>query len=136
VIRAVEGGAKFQGGSFQILQFGVIGLLTNGALYAVYLLLTRLAFPPLVAMTITFALGVALSWLLNGLITFRARLTRRSGFRMIVAYLGAYLSNLVFLWLAVHVFSLPHQWVQLVIIILLAILLFALQKFWVFSTAL
>lgn len=136
MIRAVEGGAKFQGGSFQILQFGVIGLLTNGALYAVYLLLTRLAFPPLVAMTITFALGVALSWLLNGLITFRARLTRRSGFRMIVAYLGAYLSNLVFLWLAVHVFSLPHQWVQLVIIILLAILLFALQKFWVFSTAL
>ena len=117
------------------MQFGIIGLLTNGALYAVYLLLSRLAFQPLVAMTITFALGVALSWLLNGLITFRAQLTRRSGFRMIMAYLGAYLSNLALLWLAVHVFSLPHQWIQLVIMILLAILLFALQKFWVFSAA-
>ena len=135
MIRNVEVIGKLQGGAFQIMQFGIIGLLTNGMLYALYLLLCRLAFQPLVAMTITFALGVALSWLLNGLITFRAQLTRRSGFRMIMAYLGAYLSNLSLLWLAVHVFSLPHQWIQLVIMILLAILLFALQKFWVFSAA-
>lgn len=135
MIHAVEFRSKLQGGPLQIMQFGIIGLLTNGALYAVYLLLSRLAFQPLVAMTITFALGVALSWLLNGLITFRAHLTRGSGFRMMMAYLGAYLSNLALLWLAVHVFSLPHQWIQLVIIILLAILLFALQKFWIFSAA-
>ena len=125
-------GEQHLSGSFQIIRFGVIGVVSNGALYVLYLLLAHLAFPVLVAMTLTFAAGVVLSWLLNGLITFRARLTRRSGMRMIMVYAGAYVTNLALLWLAVQVWSMPHQVVQLAIMAMLAVALFFLQKYWVF----
>ena len=119
-------------GAFQGIKYGLVGAVSNGVLYALYLLLAHLTFPVLAAMTLTFAAGVALSWLLNGAITFRARLTRRSGLRMILVYVGAYIVNLMCLWSAVHFFSLPHQWVQLAVMLLLAVALFLAQKFWVF----
>ena len=85
---------------FKCWYFGCVGAASNGALYVIYLLLSRYGVPVLAAMTLTFALGVMLSWVLNGAITFRTRLTKRSSLRMILVYVFAYVANFTLLWLA------------------------------------
>ena len=128
-----EEGTQVANKTVQILVFGCVGVASNAALYTLYLVLSKYGVPILAAMTATFALGVMLSWALNGVITFRTRLTKRSSLRMFLVYMFAYLANFTLLWLAVQVLALPHQWVQLVIMLTLALALFFFQKFWVFS---
>jgi len=117
----------------QVLSFGMIGVINNVALYGVYLLLTFLGVDVLLAMTLVFCGGVLLSWLLNGKFTFKRRLTSVSAQRMGVAYLVAYVANALFLGVAHYVFYLPHEAIQGMIMVLLAVGLFFAQRHWVFS---
>jgi putative flippase GtrA len=116
----------------QVVSFGVIGVINNVVLYGVYLLLTFLGVNVLVAMTLVFCAGVLLSWFLNGRFTFKRRLTSVSAKRMGVAYLVAYLANVFFLGVSHYVFYLPHEAIQGVIMVLLAVGLFFAQRHWVF----
>ena len=135
VVRQLEARRRWRLGLlWQVGKFTMVGVLSNGVPYFLYLALTWRAVPVLVAMSFAFALGVFISWTLNGWLTFRARLSRSSGMRMVLVYLGAYAANLLLLSVAVHIFSLPHQWAQAFIIVLLALVLFVVQKRWVFST--
>ena len=42
----------------QLVSFGMIGIVSNAALYVIYLVMTRLGVGPKTAMTAVFALGV------------------------------------------------------------------------------
>lgn len=116
----------------QLLSFGLIGVINNVALYGVYILLTFLGVNVLLAMTLVFCGGVLLSWLLNGRFTFKRRLTSVSAKRMGIAYLVAYVANALFLSVAHYVFYLPHEVIQGMIMVLLAVGLFFAQRHWVF----
>ena len=116
----------------QVFSFGIIGVINNVALYGVYLLLTFLGVNVLLAMTLVFCWGVLLSWLLNGRFTFKRRLTSVSAKRMGIAYMVAYVANALLLGVAHYVFSLPHEAIQGVIMVLLAVGLFFAQRHWVF----
>jgi putative flippase GtrA len=52
--------------------------------------------------------------------------------RYVISYAIGYLLNLSVLWLAVDYFGFPHQIVQGAMIFTLALMLFLLQKYWVF----
>ena len=54
----------------RLLRYGFVGLATNGALYLVFIALLRLGVGPTVAAGLCYALGVALSYLLNRRWTF------------------------------------------------------------------
>ena len=118
----------------QFIYFAVIGLLLNLALYAAYILLTDMVLGCLTAMTVTYCSGVIMGFLLNRRFTFGFDGDRNSAFaRYIVAYLLGYLINFAGLWLfSVH-WSIPHEVVQGCIFFVLAVLLFFLQKYWVFK---
>jgi putative flippase GtrA len=122
--------------SRQLLSYGLIGVLSNGLLYACYLGLTALGVSPSLAMTVCYVGGIALSYVLNGRLTFRhgARFDA-SLLRFILAYVAGYGFNLAGLRLGVEVMGWPHQGVQFVLILLTAALLFVLQKFWVFPSS-
>lgn len=128
---AVDQGG-FLGLASQVVSFGIIGVINNVALYGVYLLLTFLGVSVLLAMTLVFCGGVLLSWLLNGRFTFKRRLTSINAKRMGVAYVVAYVANALLLGLSHYVFSLPHEAIQGVIMVLLAVGLFFAQRHWVF----
>lgn len=128
---AVDQGG-FLGLASQVVSFGIIGVINNVALYGVYLLLTFLGVNVLLAMTLVFCGGVLLSWLLNGRFTFKRRLTSINAKRMGVAYVVAYVANALLLGLSHYVFSLPHEAIQGVIMVLLAVGLFFAQRHWVF----
>ncbi|HHH39412.1 MAG TPA: GtrA family protein [Sedimenticola sp.] len=117
----------------QFLRYAVVGLGSNLLLYLAYLLLTGLGMGPKTAMTLLYALGVAQTFIFNRKWSFGHKGRARTAFlRYLASYAIGYLLNWVVLWVCVDRLGLPHQPVQGAMILLLALFLFALQKFWVF----
>lgn len=121
------------GWRLQGLRFVMVGLASNLMLYILYLLLTTLGIGPKLAMSLLFAVGTFQTFFFNKRWTFahEGRL-QTSFFKYVAVYGGAYLLNLTALMVFVDHFSLPHQVIQGVMILALALMLFLLQRYWVF----
>lgn len=119
----------------QGLRFVAIGLASNAILYLLYLLLTWGGLGHKTAMTLLFAVGTLQTFVFNKRWTFAHQgLIPVSLLRYVAIYSLAYLLNLAALLFFVDYLGLPHQIVQGVMILMLAAMLFLLQKFWVFRT--
>lgn len=117
----------------QFLRYAIVGLASNLVLYFAYLGLTMLGVGPKTAMSVLYVLGVAQTFLFNRAWSFGHGGALHGAFARYVASYGfGYLFNLVVLWVAVDHMGLPHQIVQGIMILTLAVMLFLLQKFWVF----
>lgn len=117
----------------QLVRYGVVGLVSNGIGYLLYLGITATGVGPKLAMTILYVIGVMQSFLFNKGWSFRySGKIGPSFLRYCTAYAIGYFVNLVILLVAVDYIGWPHQIVQGVAVLLLALLLFALQKYWVF----
>ena len=118
----------------QTIRFGLVGIISNALLYALYLILTALGIGPKLAMTLAYAIGVMQSFILNRRWTFGYRGASHDA---LVRYLGAhafgYVLNWLILWFAVDRLGLGHQWVQLPAIAVVAASTFLLNRYWVFS---
>ena len=85
-------------------------------------------------MTITYLIGIGLTFIFNRSWTFEHREPGASSLaRYVTAYLSGYLLNLLALFFLVDRLQHPHQIVQACMVILLALYLFTLQKFWIFK---
>jgi putative flippase GtrA len=117
----------------QFIRYGTIGLGLNAAGYAAYLLLTHTVLGSRSAMTITYCSGVLIGFLLNRRITFRFDGDNRQALlRYIGAYAIGYAINFAGLWLFVDHFGAPHEIVQGAVMVVLVVVLFLLQRYWVF----
>jgi len=117
----------------ELVRFGVVGLLANAALYLLYLAGTGLGLGHKLAMTLAYCIGTLQGFVLNRNWTFRSRAPARAALaRYWAAYLAAYGLNLGLLALFVDGAGLPHQAVQGVLIVVIALLLYLAQKLWVF----
>lgn len=86
-----------------------------------------------VAMSILYGVGVAQTFLFNKRWSFRHSGAHGAAFmRYCIAYGLGYVLNWVVLFMLVDRMSYPHQIVQGVMIVALAVMLFLLQKLWVF----
>ena len=120
----------------QFVRYALVGLASNALLYAAYLVLTRIGAEPKLAMTLLYAAGVAQTFVFNKRWSFRHGGLHGPAFvRYCAAYAFGYVVNFLALLLLVDQLRYPHQLVQGVMIVLLALMLFALQKFWVFRPA-
>lgn len=117
----------------QLIRYGVVGLVSNGIGYLLYLAITAAGVGPKLAMTILYVIGVIQSFIFNKGWSFRYSGKLGPSFlRYCAAYAIGYVVNLLILLVAVDYLGWPHQIVQGVAVLLLALLLFALQKYWVF----
>jgi putative flippase GtrA len=117
----------------QFSRYAIVGLVSNAVLFVLYLVLTGLGLGHKLSMTVCFIIGVTQTFLFNKNWTFSYRFDLRGSFlRYWVGYLSAYVINLIILFVFVDYMRLPHQAVQGVTIVLLALYLFLLQKIWVF----
>ncbi|WP_445166414.1 GtrA family protein [Mycolicibacterium sp. Dal123E01] len=120
----------------QFVRYVLVGLGLNGALYAMYLLLTWLSVGSLAAMTITVSIGTVLGFIANRNVIFRHRGDQRAALpRFVTAYAIVYVLNFAALWLFADRWGAPHQVVQACATIVLALVNFVMQKYWVFPTA-
>lgn len=117
----------------QFIRYVTVGLASNLVLYLAYLALTAAGLESKVAMSLLYLLGVAQTFAINRHWSFRHGGMRGPAFvRYCTSYALGYLINLVILMLLVDWLGFPHQIVQGVAILAIAILLFLLQKYWVF----
>jgi putative flippase GtrA len=118
----------------QFVRFAVVGLASNALGFGWYLLLTWLGVGPKAAMSLLFLLGTLQTFVFNKRWSFQHDgPTRPVLLRYLAVYGFGYLVNLVMLMLLVDHAGLPHAPVQGAMIIVVAMLMFLLQKFWVFN---
>jgi len=119
--------------SFQFFKFAAVGIASNLVIYLLYLFFTFYGMGPKLTMSGLYALGVAQTFWANRKWTFRFTGDGRPAqIRYCVSYAFGYVLNLVSLLIFVDWLQYPHQVVQGILILLLAGILFLLQKFWVF----
>lgn len=117
----------------QFWRYAVVGVASNALLYGLYIALTAVGLLPLVAMSLMYALGVLQTFTFNRRWSFASRTAMPSAFaRYLMAYAFGYIFNFALLWLLHHRAGWPHQWVQGFAIVVTAVLLFLLQRHWVF----
>ncbi len=117
----------------QLARYVVVGIASNGVLYIAYLMFTQFGMGPKLAMTLLYALGVIQTFFFNKRWSFRHGGAHGPAFvRYCASYALGYGVNLAALWVLVDRLVYPHQIVQGIMILALALMLFLLQKFWVF----
>jgi putative flippase GtrA len=120
--------------SVQLIRFGIVGLASNASLYLLYLLLTASGVQYLLAVIVSYGIGIVISFASNRSWTFGFRAPGHAAFvKFVSAYLGGLVLNLLLLYLLVDRLGLSHQVCQGVLILLFAGTFFLLQKFWIFN---
>ena len=118
----------------QFIKYAVVGLASNTLLYLGYLLLTAFGMGHKVAMTLLYAVGVSQTFVFNRSWTFADQGTAaRSFVRYVMVYVWGYFVNLIALLVLVDYLGFLHEIVQGCMVLLLAVMLFLLQRFWVFE---
>jgi putative flippase GtrA len=118
----------------QLLRYATVGAAANLALYLAYLGLTAQGLGSKVAMSLLYFLAVTITFVANRSWSFRHKGTASGALgRYAAAYALGYVMNYFLLWLGVDVLGLPHQGVQAFAIVAVAVALFVLNKYWVFS---
>lgn len=117
----------------QSFRFFVVGISSNALLFFLYLLSTSYGIGHKTAMTLLYIIGVTQTFIFNKKWTFSHSGTVKNTFwRYITVYGVGYLMNLTILAICVDALRWPHQYVQGVTILIIAVWLFLTQKFWVF----
>ena len=118
----------------QLFRYGMIGLLTNFLGYALYFFLTYLWSSPKLTMTVLYSAGALIGFFANRRFTFcHDGRIGVAGMRYMFAQLLGYLLNLSLLVLFVDRLGFAHHLVQAVAIVVVAIFLFVLLRFFVFA---
>ncbi len=118
----------------QLARYAAVGFASNFALYCIYILLTTVSLRPHTAMTITYAAGLLVTFLLNRNWTFSyPGIEKAAFFRYVLVYAVGYAVNFLLLYILVDYLGYPHEIVQACLILALAIALFLGHKNWVFD---
>jgi len=118
----------------QFVRFAVVGVVSNALGFCWYLLLTWLGVGPKAAMSLLFLLGTLQTFWFNKRWSFKYSGTDRLVLlRYLATYGLGYLFNLIMLILLVDYAHYSHAPVQAIMIAVVAIMMFLLQKFWVFA---
>lgn len=118
----------------QFARYALVGIVSNACLYSGYLVLTWAGMGHKLAMTLLYAVGVAQTFALNRRWTFDHRGAVGNSFgRYLIASALGYAINYVGLYWMVDIGGMRHEYVQAAMIVLVAIVLFALQRYWVFQ---
>lgn len=116
-----------------LLRYGIVGLASNGAGYLAYLGLTAVGLPPKLSMTALYATATAIAFFGNRRFTFGddGRIGP-AALRFALVYLTGWVVNLCLLLVFVDHLGHPHWLVQGIAILVVAAMLFVLQRRFVF----
>jgi len=117
----------------QIFRYTSVGALTNLTAYLLYLALTWKWLQPEQAVSLTYPFGAAMAYFGQARFVFSQNVPHKLGMpRYIFSHVLGYLLNLSVLYVLVDRLSFPHQLVQIFAIVMVALFLFLLSKFFVF----
>lgn len=118
----------------QLARYGITGVSTNLLLYLAYIGLTRAGISHLWAMTMAYLTGIFVGFALNRSWTFMHRdAAFPAALRYLLSHLLGYCLNFIGLFVLVNTLEKPHASSQALMIILVAMCLFLIQRNWVFT---
>lgn len=116
-----------------LLRYLTVGVVSNGLLYAAYLLITHLGLPPVVATSLLYVTGVGGTYLANRGWSFQSSRTHSEAApRYAMAYGAGYGVQVATLSGLTYLLHVPHQFAQLCAMGGAAVTIYAGLKFWVF----
>lgn len=119
---------------FQFLRYGIVGLVSNGLGYVIFLGLTNIGIGPKLAMTLLYLTSTALSYWGNWRWTFASNGSFfKTSYRFLLVYLGGYLLNFAILYSFVDIYHYAFQWVQAISIFIVSLFLFTALRIFVFG---
>ena len=120
----------------QFVRYAIVGLASNLIGYLLYIVLTRLGLGPKIAMSLLYVVGVLQTFVFNKRWSFRFDGAPKPALvRYATIYALGYVINFLALMIFVDQIGLPHQLVQGVMILVVAVMLFIAQRYWVFPEA-
>jgi putative flippase GtrA len=129
-------GKRLNNWRIQSARYVIVGLASNLVLYLLYLLITALGLEYKIAMTILYVIGTLQTFAFNAHWTFKHRGNNKASLvKYFLAYGACYLINISALIVFVDRIGLPHQLVQGAMILTITVIMFLLQKFWVFRSS-
>jgi putative flippase GtrA len=119
----------------KIGRFIVVGIISNGIGYGVYLLITWLGVPYKIAMTLLYFVGVMMSYFGNKKFTFAdTQKMSTTIVKFLVVYIIGYIVQYVILYVLVDRFVVFHAYAQLAGAIVVAVYIFIALRFFIFNT--
>jgi putative flippase GtrA len=117
----------------QFFRYLVVGAAANGAGYLVFFVLTAVGLDSVAAISILYPTQIALAFVLNRRWAFgHEGKVPVAMIKYVVAYAACYLLNVAALKLFADHMGLSHLAVQACAVVVLACLLFLVQRYWVF----
>ncbi len=117
----------------QFLRYVMVGLFSNLAAYLVYLYITHLGVAPKLAMTLLYTTSVVISFAGNRQLSFSYKGgISTAALRFIAAHICGYFLNLSILIVFADMMGYPYQIVQAVAMIVVALFLFVIFRYFVF----
>lgn len=118
----------------QLARYAIVGLISNGLGYLLYLAITALGMEPKVAMTLLYIIGTLQTFFFNRKWSFsHDGAALPTLIRYLLVYAFGYVINWFALYGLVDILGYPHQIIQGLMVFAIAAYLFFLQKFWVFA---
>ena len=119
--------------SKEFIRYVIVGLVANAFGFLLYILLTGLGVSPVVTISIFYPIHIGLGFYLNKKWSFshKGRISI-SAIKYLIAYLGCYILNVAVLKFFHGYLDFSHLIVQAGAILVIALLLFLAQKYWVF----
>lgn len=117
----------------RFMRYALVGVVTNVAGYVIYLLVTFAGAGPKATMSVLYVAGAALGFFGNRQWAFRdSGAIGSSALLYVLCHAGGYLINFALLHVFVDRLGYPHQFVQAVAIVVVALYLFAALNLVVF----
>lgn len=120
--------------SKQFIRYAAVGVAANICGYLLFALFTELGVSPVLTISIFYPVHIGLAFYFNKKWSFRFQgHLSSSAVRYLIAYAGCYVLNVSMLKFFNGFLGYSHLIVQAAAIVIIAMLLFLAQKFWVFS---
>lgn len=120
----------------QFIRYGIVGVVSNGLLYLLYITLTYMRVIPEFAATIAYVLGGSWTYFFNRNWSFESGAAhRKAAPRYALTYLAGYFITIGILAIGYRWIGMQHFISQLIAICITAIVNFLLLRFWVFANA-
>ena len=121
----------------QFFKFGIIGVVNNAVTYGLFFFLHRFwGWHYLLASFVGYSTGVACSFILNALFTFRYEHSKVRVFhRFVIVNCVSLAANVFLVYIFTEVFGIPPVFSQLIIIPIIMTVNFLGSKFYVFTSA-
>lgn len=119
----------------ELIRYGAVGAGTNVFGFLLYVLFTTLGASPVLTISIFYPIRIGLAFCLSKKWSFshKGRIST-SAIRYLIAYVGCYVLNVAVLKFFSGYLGFSHLVVQALAILIFAMLLFLVQKCWVFRT--